>query len=127
VPLSEEEVKVGKRTVSAGEVKLHKVVTTEKVNVPVELKREDIFVERVAAHKVEAGKEAFQEEVIKVSLSREEPVVEKEVHVTGGVRVRKTAGVDKETIQETVRSEDVDVDESGKTTRLEKGINEEKL
>jgi stress response protein YsnF len=41
--------------------------------------------------------------------------------------VRKTAGVDKETIQETVRSEDVDVDESGKTTRLEKGINEEKL
>jgi uncharacterized protein (TIGR02271 family) len=120
VPLSAEEVKVGKRTVGAGEVKLHKTVTTEQVNVPVELKREEIVVERVAAHEVEAGKEAFQEEVIKVPLSREEPVVEKEVHVTGGVRVRKTEGIDKETIQETARREDIDVDESGKTTRIEK-------
>jgi len=33
VPLSEEEVKVGKRTVGAGEVKLHKTITTEQVNV----------------------------------------------------------------------------------------------
>ena len=125
MPLSEEEVKVGKRTVGAGEVKLHKTVTTEQVNVPVELKREDIVVERVAAHEVEAGKGAFQEEVIKVPLSREEPVVEKEVHVTGGVRVRKTEGVDKETIQETIRREDLDVDESGKTTRLESGTGDE--
>ena len=51
---------------------------------PVELKREDIVVERVPADEVEAGKGTFQEEVIKVPLSREEPVVEKEVHVTGG-------------------------------------------
>jgi uncharacterized protein (TIGR02271 family) len=127
VPLSEEDVKVGKRTVGAGEVKLHKTVTTEQVNVPVELKREDIVVERVPAHEVEAGKGEFQEEVIKVPLNREEPVVEKEVHVTGGVRVRKTEGTDKETIQETVRREDVDVDESGKTTRLEKGTGEKPL
>jgi stress response protein YsnF len=41
------------------------------------------------------------------------------------VRVRKTEGVDKETIQETVRREEVDVDESGKTTRLESGTGEE--
>jgi stress response protein YsnF len=70
----------------------------------------------------------FEEEVIKVPLSREEPVVEKEVHVTGGgVRVRKTEGVDTETIQETVRREDVDVDESSKTARREKGIGKEPL
>ena len=125
VPLSKEEVKVGKRTVGAGEVKLHKTVTTEQVNVPVELKREDVVVERVPAQEIGTGKEAFQEEVIKVPLSREEPVVEKEVHVTGGVRVRKTEGVDKETIRETVRREEVDVDESGKTTRLESGTGEE--
>jgi uncharacterized protein (TIGR02271 family) len=127
VPLSEEEVKVGKRPVGAGEVKLHKTVTTELVNVPVELKREDIVVERVAAHEVGAGKGTFEEEVIKVPLSREEPVVEKEVHVTGGVRVRKTEGVDTETIQETVRREDVDVDESSKTARREKGTGKEPL
>ena len=65
--------------------------------------------------------------MIKVPLSREEPVVEKEVHVTGGVRVRKTEGVDKEPIQESVRREDVDVDESGKTVRREKGTGKEPL
>ena len=122
VPLSEEEVKVGKRTVGAGEVKLRKTVTTEQVNVPVELKREDIVVERVPSHEVNpTGKEPFKEELVKVPLSREEPVVEKQVRVTGAVRVRKTEGIDKETIRESVRREDVDVDESGKTTRLEKG------
>ena len=114
--LSKEEVKVGKRTVGAGEVKLHKTITTEQVNVPVELKREDIVIERVPGHEVEStGKDAFQEEHIAVPLSREEPVVEKETHVTGAVRVRKTEGVEKETIRESVRREDLDIDESGKT------------
>ena len=59
VPLSEEEVKVGKRTVGAGEVKLHKTVTTEQVNVPVELKREDIVVERVPLTKLRLAKKHF--------------------------------------------------------------------
>jgi uncharacterized protein (TIGR02271 family) len=122
VPLSEEEVKVGKRTVGAGEVKLHKTVTTEQVNVPVELKREDAVVERVAASEMRpSGKEPFQEERIEVPLSREEPVVEKQIRVTGGVRIRKTEGVEQETIQETVRREDVDVDESGKAGDSRKG------
>jgi uncharacterized protein (TIGR02271 family) len=115
VPLSEEEVKVGKRTVKAGEVKLHKTITTEQVNVPVELKHEDIIVEHVPAHEVEAGKNPFQEEQIKIPLSREEPVVEKETRVTGGVRVRKTEGAEERTISESVRREDVNIDESGKT------------
>jgi uncharacterized protein (TIGR02271 family) len=63
------------------------------------------------------GKEPFDEEHIEVPLSREEPVVEKETHVTGGVRVRKTEGTEQETIQESVRREDVDIDESSKTSR----------
>jgi uncharacterized protein (TIGR02271 family) len=71
-----------------------------------------------AAHEVESsGTEPFREEQIKVPLSREEPVVEKETRVTGGVRVRKTQGVEQETIRENVRREDVDVDESGKAIR----------
>ena len=74
----------------------------------------------------------FQEEQIKIPLSREEPVVEKEIRVTGGVRVRKTEGVEKETIRETVRREDVDVDESGKASgsgkgRIDPGTGEEKV
>jgi uncharacterized protein (TIGR02271 family) len=122
VPLSQEEVKVGKRTVSAGEVRVRKTVSTEQVNVPVELKREDAVIEHVPAHEVGSSvKEPFQEERIEVPLSREEPVVEKETRVTGGVRVRKTEGVEQETIQESVRREDVDIDESGKASGSRKG------
>jgi uncharacterized protein (TIGR02271 family) len=79
------------------------------------LKHEDIVVERVPAHEVEPGKDPFQEEQIKIPLSREEPVVEKETRVTGAVRVRKTEGIEEWTIRESVRREDVDIDESGKT------------
>jgi uncharacterized protein (TIGR02271 family) len=79
------------------------------------LKHEDIVVERVPAHEVEAGKDSFQEERIKIPLSREEPVVEKETRLTGGVRVRKTEGIEERTVRESVRREDVDIDESGKT------------
>jgi uncharacterized protein (TIGR02271 family) len=133
VPLSEEEVKVGKRTVGAGEVKLQKMTSTEQVNVPVELKREDVVIERVPAHKMEpAGKEPFQQERVEVPLSREEPVVEKESRVVGGVRVRKTEETERETIHESVRREDVDIDESGKISGkrrkpTESGPGEEKL
>jgi uncharacterized protein (TIGR02271 family) len=117
VPLSEEEVKIGKRTIGAGQVRLHKTTRTEQVNVPVELKREDAVIERVPAKELErAGKEPFEEERIEVPLTREEPVVEKEARVTGGVRVRKTEGTEQERVRESVRREDVDIDESGRTS-----------
>jgi uncharacterized protein (TIGR02271 family) len=120
VPLSEEEVNVGKRTMSAGDIKIHKKITTEQVNVPVELKREDAVIERVPAHEMQEGeKEPFQEEHLEVPLSREEPVVEKKTHLTGGVRVRKTEGTEQRTVQENVRREEVDVDESGRTSSKE--------
>jgi uncharacterized protein (TIGR02271 family) len=133
VPLWEEEVKVGKRRVGAGEVNLQKKVSTEQVNVPVELNREDVVIERVPAAETEpARKEPFQEERVDVPLSREEPVVEKETRVIGGVRVRKTEGTDRETIRESVRREDVDIDETGKTSDkgrnpTDSGAREEKL
>jgi uncharacterized protein (TIGR02271 family) len=74
-------------------------------------------IERVPAHEIEQpGKEPFQEEHVEVPLSREEAVVEKETRVTGGVRVRKTEGTEQETVRESVRHEEVDIDESGKTS-----------
>jgi uncharacterized protein (TIGR02271 family) len=125
VPLSKEEVEVGKREVSAGDIKLRKKVETEQVNVPVELKREDVVVERVAASEAPSpGKEPFNEEQIEIPLKREEPVVEKQTRVTGGVRVRKTEGAEQHTVQEKIRREEVDIDESGKAEADEKSRRE---
>ena len=116
VPLTEEQVKVGKRTVDAGAVRLRKIVRTEIVNQPVEIRHEDVVVERVAAGDVRSGTATgdFKEETIDVPLSREEVVVSKEAHVTGAVRLHKTAESETQNVSETVRKEDVEVLRDGK-------------
>ncbi len=117
VALTEESVAVGKRTVDAGQVRLRKIVRTEVVNQPVEIRHEDVVVERVSADQVHsgAGTSNFEEEVINVPLTREEVVVQKEAHVTGGVRLHKTEETEHQTVSETVRKEDVEVIRDGKT------------
>ena len=116
VALHEEQVKVGKRTVDAGSVRLRKVIRTEIVNQPVEVRHEDFVVERVTADQVHAGTATsdFQDETIDVPLSREEVVFSKEAHVTGAVRLNKTSTSETQNVSETVRKEDVEVLRDGK-------------
>ncbi len=117
ITLSEEQVKVGKRTVDAGSVRLRKIIRTEIVNQPVEVRHEDFVVERVSADQVHAGTATsdFQDETIDVPLTREEVVVSKEAHVTGAVRLNKTATAETQNVSETVRKEDVEILRDGKT------------
>ncbi len=117
VALTEEQVHVGKRTVDAGQVRLRKIVRTEVVNQPVEIRHEDVVIERVSADQVHAGTDTsdFTEQTIDVPLTREEVVVSKDAHVTGAVRLHKTEGVEQQQVSETVRKEDVEVVRDGKT------------
>lgn len=46
IPLHEERLNVGKRTVDAGQVTIRKVVTTETVNQPVQLRKESLVIDR---------------------------------------------------------------------------------
>src|SRR4051812_20537978 len=108
--LTEEELKIGKRQVESGGVRLRKIVRTETVNQPVELKREDVVIERVPANEASrsSGK-AFQQEEQVIPLQREEPVVEKERKVREEVRATKRTETERRNISETVRKEDVEV------------------
>lgn len=110
VQLSEEELQVGKRQVEAGSVRLRKVVRTEQQEVPVELRREEIDIQRVPASGQDVPDSAFQEEEIEVPVRREEPVVGKEAHVTGEVRVGKDVQTETQSVGDQVRREDVEVD-----------------
>lgn len=118
IPLTEEHVKVGKRQVEAGGVRLRKVVRTENVNQPVELKREEIVIERVPGQAGAAGGKQFQQQDIFIPLRREEAVVQKEGVVREQVRVRKTAQSEQENVSEQVRKEDVEIEESGDASRI---------
>ena len=121
IPLSEEQVKVGKREVQVGGVRLRKVVRTEIVNQPVELKREEVVIERVPAGSGQPTGASFQEQDVFIPLRREEAVIEKEARVREEVRVRKEAATDKQTISEQVRKEDVEIEKEGQARFEESG------
>lgn len=111
IPLHEEELTVGKREVEAGGIRLRKIVRTETVQQPVEVRREDIVVERVPATERQPAGKAFEGEDIYIPLRREEPVVSKETHVREEVRARKTAETQRQTVSGQVRKEEVQVED----------------
>ncbi len=113
VPVSEENVKVGKREVETGAAKIRKEVHTERVNTPVDLKREELVVERVKTGEGNVPDDAFREGEVRIPLRKEEAVVQKEAKVVGEVRVGKKQETERQNISETVRKEEVKVDEKG--------------
>jgi uncharacterized protein (TIGR02271 family) len=112
IPLYEENVAVGKREVDAGTVTIRKVVKTETVNQPVELRRETISIDRQPASGAAPSDQskAFTEQQYTIQLHNEEPVVEKRVVQTGQVVASKQAQTEQTTVQREIRKEDVAVD-----------------
>lgn len=116
MPLREEKVDVGKREVETGQVRLRKVVKTETREIPVELRREKIEIERVPAEKLKgtfsgrAWGDAFEEDEVVMTERREEPVIQKRNEVIGGVRAHKEIDTERRDVNANVRREDVDID-----------------
>jgi uncharacterized protein (TIGR02271 family) len=120
--LHEEELEVGKREVESGRVRLRKVVHTEHQEVPVELRREEVHIERVPATGDYDNTTAFQEQEIDVPLTREEAVVGKESRATEQVRLNKTVSTETENVGGDVRREDVVEDGDTGTSFTGQGI-----
>ncbi len=114
VPVYEEQLYVGKRQVELGEVELQKTVTQEQVNVPVELRREEVNVREVDVpdRPVQPGEAAFQEGTIRVPVRGEEAMVNKQAVVTGEVAIKKEVAAEQQQVADTVRKEQVTVDKS---------------
>ena len=116
VPLHEERVEVDKRVVRAGGVRLRKVVRTRIVNQPVEVRYEEIVVERIAPEEMPRGlesralpREPFAEGEMVLPEFAEEPLVTKRTEVVGGVRASLHADTRTEDVTTTLRREDVEV------------------
>lgn len=108
---AKEELRVGKREVPAGKVRLHKRVKEKPVEETVHLHQEEVDVEERAASGT-PDEDVFEEETIEMREKREEPVVEKETKVTGEVVAKKRERDEKETVRDTVRETEVDVEEA---------------
>jgi uncharacterized protein (TIGR02271 family) len=117
IPIVEERLSVGKRETAHGRVRVRSYVVETPVQEEVTLREERVQVERRPADRpVAAGDDAFRERTVEVTESSEEAVVAKEARVTEEVVVRKQAEERTETVSDTVRRTEVEVeDERGRT------------
>lgn len=107
--VSEEELEIGKRTVSAGEVRVHKHVQTEHVREVVPVMREDVTVERRPLPPG-AGLEPRQEgDTWYVPIVQEELVIQKRLVAREELVIRKRQVVEEQVIEETLRRETPEV------------------
>lgn len=116
IPIVEERLRVGKREVDRGGVRVRSYVVEEPVHEEVSLREERVEIERrpaggrASAATEDAG--LFREQTIEVSERGEEAVVSKEAVVTEEVVVRKSADQRTENIDDTVRRTEVEVDDT---------------
>ena len=117
IPIVEERLSVGKRETQHGRVRIRSYVVETPVEERVALREEHVNVERRPVDRpVAAGDDAFSERTVEATESAEEAVVSKEARVTEEVVVRKQAEERTETVSDTVRRTEVEVeDERGRT------------
>ncbi|MGV3719562.1 MAG: YsnF/AvaK domain-containing protein, partial [Actinomycetota bacterium] len=111
VPVTEEEIAVGKRAVQRGGVRIYKRTEEQPFREDVQLREEHVTVDRHAVDRPVTGgdQELFQERVYEMREMAEEPVVAKQARVAEEVVIRKDVDQRTETIEDTVRRTDVDV------------------
>jgi uncharacterized protein (TIGR02271 family) len=112
----EEELRVGKREVEEGGVRISSQVTERPVEEQVELRKEHVEVERRPVDRPASpgDLDTFEEGTIEVTATSEEPVIEKRARVVEEVEVHKDVERQQETIQDTLRRKDVDVEPVGR-------------
>jgi len=115
LPVVEEQLQVGKRPVQRGGVRVYTHVTQQPVEENVQLREEHVNVERRPVDRPvnPADMAAFKEGTIEVKETAEEPVVAKQARVVEEVVVNKEASERTETVRDTVRRTDVDVQPLG--------------
>lgn len=123
IPVVEEDLAVGKRTLQRGGIRVYSRVVEEPVEEKVRLRDEHAFVNRVAADRAATGAELAKggEQVIEVQEFAEEPVIEKRARVVEEIEVGKNVSERVETVRDTVRHTEVDVEPIAAQARTASG------
>jgi uncharacterized protein (TIGR02271 family) len=113
VQRSEEELKAGTREREAGAMKVRKRVRTDREQLEVPTKHEEVTVERVPVEG-EATEAQIGEDEVTVPVTEEEVVVDKRAVAKEEIRLRKDVVEDTEVVEDDVRREEVEVEDSTK-------------
>jgi uncharacterized protein (TIGR02271 family) len=112
IPVVAEQLEVGKREVERGGVRVQKRVSETPVEEDVTLREERVNVDRRPADYTFHGSasEAFQESVVEIKEAYEELIVNKKARVVEEVVINKDVDEHTETVRETLRKTEVDVE-----------------
>ncbi len=110
IPVVEEDIDVSKRQVESGGVRVKAWVHEEQVSKDVNLRDEHINVERRPVNRAATDRDKFTEGQVDFKETHEEPVVRKESRVVEEIHIDKDTDQHTETVSDTVRRQQVDVD-----------------
>jgi len=112
IPIIEENIEVGKRTVQTGGVRVRSRIIEKPVEEDLRLRTERVYVQRnpVDRPASEADFTTFKEGEMHVTEHAEVPVVNKEARVVEEVSLGKDVDERTETVRDTVRKTEVDID-----------------
>ena len=115
LPVIEEEMKVGKRTVERGRMRIYTEVTEVPVEEQVTLREEHVSVDRRPVNRAvtDADMDALadQDRVLEIRETAEEAVISKQARVVEEVTIDKDVTERTETIRDTVKRTDVEIRE----------------
>lgn len=111
IQLSEEQLVVGKRLVNRGGTRLRRYVVETPVQQDVSLHAETVKVERRPVSGGAVVEPDFSEKTIEMTASAEEAVIGKTAHVVEEVSLRKEDSDRVETVRDTVRKEEVEIEQ----------------
>jgi len=115
IPLAEEELRVGKRTVNRGKARVRRYVVETPVEREVSLRDERVVLEKRRPATDEVRGDVFSEKTVEVTETAEVPEVEKVARLKEEVVVRKQGTERTETVEDTVRRDQIAVEEADET------------
>ncbi|MFC5462948.1 YsnF/AvaK domain-containing protein [Massilia niabensis] len=113
IPVVQEQLKVGKREVQRGGVRVYSRVVETPVNESIGLREEHVNVERRPVNEPISGADAtaFKEQSIEMRETSEEAVVQKSARVVEEVMINKEVTQREQQIHDTVRHTEVEVEQ----------------
>jgi uncharacterized protein (TIGR02271 family) len=123
----QEDVKVGKREKETGGVRIRSYVTEKPVEIPVQLREEHIVVNRERVDRPAGAQEfeTFKEGTTEIREMAEEAVVAKEARVIEEVTIGKETKQRTQTVKDTVRKTDVDVQQVGNSDSMDSSFQQD--
>lgn len=113
IQVLEENLRVGKREVAGGQVRIRSYVVERPVEAQVTLREERVTLERHPVDRPvgDIGADAFRERTIDVTGTSEEAVIAKDIRVVEEIGLRKEATERTETVKDTVRRTEVEIED----------------